>query len=111
MSDHYSVDFVQDHQGWWQGRCNCGRDLGVFPDPEDACDALMDHAFRAGYESRGYLPLPPETSNPATTLGMGEITQSYDSSPASEPTPLQRAYGGKVRAVSTDASNQDRDQS
>lgn len=48
VSDHYSVDFVQDHQGWWQGRCNCGLDLGVFPDPEDACDALMDHAYEAG---------------------------------------------------------------
>lgn len=48
MSDHYSADFVQDHNGWWQGRCNCGLDLGMFPDPEDVCDALMDHAYEAG---------------------------------------------------------------
>ena len=35
------------------------------------------------------------------------IADSVLSNSASEPTPLQRAYGGKVRAVSTDASNQE----
>lgn len=46
MSDHYSVDFERNDEGWWPGRCVCGADLGMFPDAEDACDALMDHAAR-----------------------------------------------------------------
>jgi hypothetical protein len=48
MSDHYSVEFEQNDEGWWLGRCHCGADLGFFPDAEDACDALMDHAYEAG---------------------------------------------------------------
>jgi len=48
VSDHYSLDLAEDDQGWFPGRCNCGADLGIFPTAEDACDALMDHAFDAG---------------------------------------------------------------
>jgi hypothetical protein len=46
---HFSVDFERDDEGWWPGRCNCGADLGVFPEAEDATDALMQHAREQGY--------------------------------------------------------------
>jgi len=51
MSDglHYSVDFAPDDEGWYEGRCNCGATLGLFPTAEDTCDALMQHAREQGY--------------------------------------------------------------
>lgn len=48
MSAHYSVEFERDGKGWWPGRCLCGWDGGMYPDAEDAADALMDHAFQVG---------------------------------------------------------------
>lgn len=49
MSDHYSVDLYPDDEGWFHARCNCGWEApGVYPTAEDACDALMDHAYEAG---------------------------------------------------------------
>lgn len=38
-----------EQDGWWHARCTCGLDLGVFPDAETGCDALMDHAWDAAY--------------------------------------------------------------
>lgn len=48
---HYSVDFFSDDAGWWSGQCQCGADLGAFPTAEDAADALMEHAFDAGFRA------------------------------------------------------------
>lgn len=49
MSDHYSDEFEPNGDGWWNARCVCGWSQGgVFPTAEDACDALMDHAYNAG---------------------------------------------------------------
>jgi hypothetical protein len=45
--DHYSTEFERDDEGWWPGRCVCGWDGGMYPDAEDAADALMDHAADA----------------------------------------------------------------
>lgn len=63
MSGHYSIDLVSDDAGWWHGKCQCGMDLGAFPEAEDAADALMQHAFdvgfKLGYENR---PSGPEVS-------------------------------------------------
>jgi hypothetical protein len=47
VSDHYSVDFYEE-ASWWEAKCNCGANLGVFPDAETACDALMQHAYEEG---------------------------------------------------------------
>lgn len=49
MSAHFSVDFERDDEGWWPGRCHCGWNGGMYPDAEDAADALMDHAQDVGY--------------------------------------------------------------
>lgn len=47
--EHYSIELgTEDEQGWVLARCACGAALGVFPSDEDACDALMDHAYEAG---------------------------------------------------------------
>ena len=48
MSEHYSVALEPDEDDWYDGRCHCGKDLGKFPTAEDACDALMDHAYFEG---------------------------------------------------------------
>lgn len=45
---HYTESFEPDAEGWWRARCVCGRELGVFPTDEDACDALMEHAYEQG---------------------------------------------------------------
>lgn len=45
--NHYSTDFFEEG-GWFHGRCFCGWDGGLFPTSEDACDALMDHAYEMG---------------------------------------------------------------
>lgn len=51
---HYSDGLEpEDRDGeaggdWWVARCVCGWSQGVYPTAEDACDALMDHAFDAG---------------------------------------------------------------
>ena len=58
MSAHYSVEFERDGGGWWPGRCQCGWDGGMYPDAEDAADALMDHAFAAGLAAVS-VPVPP----------------------------------------------------
>lgn len=54
---HYTVEFAE-HEGWWRARCNCGADLGVYPDGEDAADALMQHAYEQGVldERNGHVP-------------------------------------------------------
>jgi hypothetical protein len=46
---HYSVALEPNDEQWWPGKCNCGYDAGMFPTAEDACDALMEHAFAEGY--------------------------------------------------------------
>lgn len=46
---HYSENFEADINGWWEPTCACGKRLGVFPDAETACDALMQHAYEAGF--------------------------------------------------------------
>ena len=48
MRNHYSVALEETAEGWFPGRCNCGWDGGDFPTAEDACDALMDHAYGEG---------------------------------------------------------------
>lgn len=48
MSDHYSVEFQENAEGWWPAKCNCGVDLGLFPEAEIAIDELMDHARSVG---------------------------------------------------------------
>lgn len=49
MTDHYSIEFEPNEEGWYEAKCKCGWDAGgVFPDAEDACDALMDHAYAEG---------------------------------------------------------------
>jgi hypothetical protein len=48
LSEHYSVGFERDDEGWWLGRCHCGWEGGMYPDAEDAADALMDHAYACG---------------------------------------------------------------
>lgn len=48
MSDHYSVDLNENDEGWFIGVCNCGWGGAPYPSAEDACDALMDHAYEAG---------------------------------------------------------------
>lgn len=46
---HVSADFYENDEGWWEPRCCCGWYFGgVVPSAEDACDALMDHAYAAG---------------------------------------------------------------
>lgn len=63
--DHYSVELCLNEEGWWHGRCHCGLDLGMFPDAEDACDALMDHAYEVG--AADVTKLLHDASNPATS--------------------------------------------
>ena len=46
--EHYSVALEPDEDQWYPGRCSCGYHAGMFPTAEDACDALMDHAYEAG---------------------------------------------------------------
>lgn len=48
MAAHYSERFEENGEGWWVPRCKCGWKGGSYPDAEDACDALMDHAYDAG---------------------------------------------------------------
>jgi hypothetical protein len=45
---HYSVEFEENAEGWWQPSCSCGKALGIFPTAEDACDALMQHSYEQG---------------------------------------------------------------
>jgi len=45
---HYSVEFEQNAEGWFEPKCSCGQQLGVFPDAETAADALMQHAYEQG---------------------------------------------------------------
>jgi hypothetical protein len=59
VSVHYSADFYANDEGWWEAVCNCGANLGVFPDAETACDALMQHAYEEGRLSA------PEPADPA----------------------------------------------
>jgi hypothetical protein len=47
-SEHYSVDLFENDEGWFRGVCVCGWDGGMFPTAEDACDALMGHAYYEG---------------------------------------------------------------
>lgn len=48
MPEHYSVDLTENDEGWYIGVCNCGWGGALYPSAEDACDALMDHAYEAG---------------------------------------------------------------
>lgn len=48
MSDHVTVDLEPNDEGWYPAVCQCGQSLGIFPAAEDAADALMDHAYKAG---------------------------------------------------------------
>lgn len=48
--EHYSIALEQDAEGWWPGDCKCGWRGGMYPSAEDACDALMDHAYAVGIE-------------------------------------------------------------
>ena len=46
---HYTREGTfNDRGGWWEAICDCGAKLGVFPDAEEACDALMQHAYEQG---------------------------------------------------------------
>jgi hypothetical protein len=46
---HQSHNFGQeDSDGFVTPRCECGWTFGPVPDPETACDVLMEHAFNAG---------------------------------------------------------------
>lgn len=47
-SEHVSDEFYENDEGWYEAKCSCGTTLGIFPDPETACDALMEHAYEAG---------------------------------------------------------------
>jgi len=49
VSDHCCIDFAERDDGWWLAVCNCGWQNGAYPTAEDACDALMDHAYEAGF--------------------------------------------------------------
>lgn len=56
---HFSVDFEDEQDGgWWRPLCNCGWEGGLFPGAEDACDALMQHAYEQGIldERKGHVP-------------------------------------------------------
>lgn len=47
---HYSMDVESaGDDGWFLAECNCGwKAAGVYPAVEDACDALMEHAYAEG---------------------------------------------------------------
>ena len=47
-SDHYSIAFFENDEGEWEAYCKCSIGLGFFPSAEDACDALMEHAYIEG---------------------------------------------------------------
>lgn len=49
-NEHFSVDFAENAEGWWVPRCMCEWEGGPCPTAEDACDALMDHAYESGVE-------------------------------------------------------------
>lgn len=51
---HHSIDFYE-HADWWEATCNCGANLGVFPDAETAADALMQHAYEEGLAAASAL--------------------------------------------------------
>jgi hypothetical protein len=53
VSAHYTVTgSFNDEGGWWEAVCECGENLGAFPDAETACDALMQHAYDEGTYAR-----------------------------------------------------------
>ena len=64
MSDHYSMDLVPDDDGWFMAECSCGWKAGMtggkYPTAEDACDALMDHAYDAGVKDAQAAVSSPE---------------------------------------------------
>lgn len=46
---HFTVAFEESERGWWIPRCSCGAKGEAYPTAEDACDALMEHAYQCGY--------------------------------------------------------------
>ena len=49
MSNHCSDEWGYEYEGGFvKARCRCGWENGPYPDTEDACDALMDHAYEMG---------------------------------------------------------------
>ena len=46
---HYSQVFEETADGWYKPVCSCGKKVGAYPDAETACDALMQHAYEAGF--------------------------------------------------------------
>lgn len=60
---HYSVEFGESDDGWWIAVCSCGANLGVFPDAETTCDALMEHAYEEGARTL-VQPIAEEVGKP-----------------------------------------------
>lgn len=48
MIDHYCIGLDEPKDGWYIGQCKCGWNGGEYPTADDACDALMDHAYEEG---------------------------------------------------------------
>lgn len=60
MSQHFSIDVSPNDEGWFEARCDCGWNGGMFPDAEDLCDALMQHAYEQGWIDAKHEDNPPE---------------------------------------------------
>ena len=91
-------------QKWYDEAHEKRRELRRLEEQLEAAQQAL-RAYRAifvAWEGLGSITL-----NEEALRQWKSIADSVLSNSASEPTPLQRAYGGKVRAVSTDASNQE----
>lgn len=108
MSDHYASDFTADDDGFWPGKCECGWNGGLFPGPEDAADALMDHAYEHGWKGcrRVHLPMTTQPKNPLMSCGHPQSSvvradegTAYCGKCAARPeNPAQDGLGGMQKA-------------